>query len=300
MSGRTNRDILLGDVDADAQTLGVDIREVTLGLLWILMGYIETDMIQSVNLHLLIDGTSHDVTRSQTQSLIIFLHETFAVRQTQNAAITTHSLGDEEGRMGFARMIKSGWVELDKLHVGHGTLGTVNHRLAITSSDDRVGGSLINSTASTGTHHGNLTQIGIHLLGIRIQYVCTVTVDIRSAASNTGTEMMLSDNLYCKMIFLDIDIRTVAHSLHQTALDFCTRIICMMKDAELAVTALTVEVELAVLLLIEVDAPLHELLDLLRCHGDNLLHSFIIADIITSNHCILYVLVEVIHFQVGN
>ena len=40
MSGRTNRDILLGDVDADAQTLGVDIREVTLGLLRILMGYI--------------------------------------------------------------------------------------------------------------------------------------------------------------------------------------------------------------------------------------------------------------------
>ena len=37
----------LGDVDANAQTLGVDIREVTLGLLWILMGYIETDMIQS-------------------------------------------------------------------------------------------------------------------------------------------------------------------------------------------------------------------------------------------------------------
>ena len=300
MSGRTNRDILLGDVDADAQTLGVDIREVTLGLLWILMGYIETDMIQSVNLHLFIDGTSHDVTRSQTQSLIIFLHETFAVRQTQDATISTHSLGDEEGRMSLARMIKSGWVELDKLHVGYSSLGTVYHRLAITCSDDRVGGSLINGTTSAGTHHGYFAQIGIHLLGIRIQYVCTITVDIRSAAGNTGTQVVLSDNLHGEMIFLDIDIRTVAHSLHQTALDFCTRIIGMMKDAELAVTALTVEVELAVLLLIEVDAPLHELLDLLRCHGDNLLHCFIIADVITSNHRVLNVLVEVIHFQVGN
>lgn len=72
VSGRTNRDILLGNIDADTQTLGVDIREVMLGLLRILMGYIQTDMIQSMNLHLLIDGTGHDVARSQTQSLIIF------------------------------------------------------------------------------------------------------------------------------------------------------------------------------------------------------------------------------------
>ena len=197
-------------------------------------------------------------------------------------------------------MIEGCRVELNELHVGHGTLGTVNHRLAITRSDDRVGGSLINGTTSAGTHHGYFAQIGIHLLGIRIQYICTITVDIRSAASNTGTQVVLSDNLHGEMIFLDIDIRTVAHSLHQTALDFCTRIIGMMKDAELAVTALTVEVELAVLLLIEVDAPLHELLNLLRCHGDNLLHCFIIADVITSNHRVLNVLVEVIHFQVGN
>ena len=89
------------------------------------MGYIQTDMIQSVNLHLLIDGTSHDVTRSQTQSLIIFLHEAFAVRQTQDATVSTHRLGDEEGWDGFAWMIKSGWVELDKLHVGYSSLGTV-------------------------------------------------------------------------------------------------------------------------------------------------------------------------------
>ena len=102
------------------------------------------------------------------------------------------------------------------------------------------------------------------------------------------------------MIFLDIDVRAVAHCLHQPALDFSTRIICMMKDAELAVSALTVEVELAVLLLVEVNTPLHELFDLLRCHGDNLLYSIVIADVITSNHRVLNVLVEVIHFQVGN
>ena len=73
-----------------------------------------------------------------------------------------------------------------------------------------------------------------------------------------------------------------------------------MKDAELAVTALTMEVELAILLLVEVDTPFYQLLDLLRCLGDHLLHCLVVADIITGNHCILYVLVEVIHLQVGN
>ena len=257
-------------------------------------------MIQTVNLHLLIDGTCHDVARSQAQSLVIFLHEALAVRQTQDATISTHSLGDEEGRMSLSWMIESCRVELYELHIGYGSLGTVNHRLTIAGSDDRVGGSLINSTTTTGTHHGNLAQIGIHLLGFRIQNVGSVTVNIRCTASNTGTQVVLGDNLYCKMIFLDIDVRAVAYSLHQTALDFSTRIICMMKNAELAMSALTMKIELAVLLLVEVDTPFHELLDLLRCHGDNLLHCLIIADIVTSNHRILYVLVEVIHFQVGN
>ena len=43
---------------------------------------------------------------------------------------------------------------------------------------------MINGTTSTGTHHGNLTQIGIYLLGIRIQYVCTVTVDTQRLIYN--------------------------------------------------------------------------------------------------------------------
>ena len=300
MSGRTNWDVILGNIDADAETLGIDVREVTLGLLRILMGNIQADMIQSVNLHLLIDGTGHDVARSQTQALIIFLHEALAVRQTQDAAVSTHCLGDEECRVGFSWMIEGCRVKLYELHISHRTLGTVNHRLAITGSDDWVGGSLINGTTSTGTHHGNLAQIGIHLLGVRIQNIGSVTVNIRCTAGNTGTQVVLSDDFYSEMIFLDIDVRAVAHSFHQTALDFSTRIISVMKNAELAVSALTMKIELAILLLVEVDTPLHELLDLLWCHGDNLLHSLIVADVITSDHCILYVLVEVIYFQVGN
>ena len=100
------------------------------------------------------------------------------------------------------------------------------------------------------------------------------------------------------MIFLDVDVRVVAHSLHQSTLNLGTRVVGVMKDAELAVTALTMEVELAILLLVEVDTPFYQLLDLIGCLGDNLLHGFVVADVVASNHCILDVFVEVVHFEI--
>ena len=112
--------------------------------------------------------------------------------------------------------------------------------------------------------------------------------------------MVLGDNLHSKVIFLDVDVRVVAYSFHQSSLDFSTRIVGMVEDAELAVSALTVKIELAVLLLVEVDSPFHQFLDLFWCLGNNLFNCFVVTDVVTSNHCILDVLVEVIHLQVGN
>ena len=100
------------------------------------------------------------------------------------------------------------------------------------------------------------------------------------------------------MIFLDVDVRIVAHGFHQSALNLGSRVVGMVQDAELAVSSLAVKVELAVLLLVEIDTPLHQLLDLFRCFGDNLLHGFVVADVVASNHCILDVFVEVVHFEI--
>ena len=90
--------------------------------------------------------------------------------------------------------------------------------------------------------------------------------------------MVLRDNLNGKMVFLDLNIRIVAHSLHQATLYLGTCIIGVMQDAELGVSTFTVQVELAIFLAVEVNPPLHQFLDLSRCIAHHLFYCLAIAD----------------------
>ena len=76
---RCHRDIFLGDIDTDRQALGVDIGEVVFGLFRIFVRHIQAYMIDRMDLHLVVDGTSHDITRCETQTRIVFLHELLAI-----------------------------------------------------------------------------------------------------------------------------------------------------------------------------------------------------------------------------
>ena len=257
-------------------------------------------MVQSVNLHLLIDGTCHDITWSQRQTLVIFLHEALAIRQTQDAAIATHSLRNQEGRMCLAWRVERCGVKLHKLHVGHRTLGTIDHSLTITSSDDRIRGGLIHSTTTACTHQRDLRQISIHLLRIRVQHISTVTVDIGCATCHLGTQMMLGDNLHCEVVLSHHDIRIASHGSHQSALNLSTSIISMVQDTELRVSALTMQVKRTVFLAVEVDAPLHQFLDLFRSVSHHLLYCSAITDIVACYHRVFDMLVEIINSQIGN
>ena len=58
------------------------------------------------------------------------------------------------------------------------------------------------------------------------------------------------------------------------------------------------EVKFAVGVLVEVHAPAHEVSDALRCVADDLLHSCRVADEVASDHSIVDMLLEVVHFQV--
>ena len=178
---RTYGNVVFGDVDADAQALGIDVGEVVLGLFGILVSDVEAYVVESVLLHLLVDGTCHDVAWSQTQSLVVFLHEALAVGQAQDAAIATHGFGDEEGRMSLAWVEEGCGVELYELHVGHCSLGTIDHSLAVARGDHGVGSGLIDSSAAACAHHCHLAQIGVHLLGLGVEHIGSVAVDVRSA-----------------------------------------------------------------------------------------------------------------------
>ena len=64
VGSRANGDIVGGDVDAYRLALEVDVREVLLCLGRVLMRNVEAHVVDAVYLHLLVDGTRHDVARS--------------------------------------------------------------------------------------------------------------------------------------------------------------------------------------------------------------------------------------------
>ena len=170
-------DHILCDIDADRLAFLIDIREVMLRLLGILVRHVEVYMIKTMDLHLLIDGTGDDVTRSEAQPLVIFLHERLTVGQFQNAAVATHGIRDEEGGMCLTGMVETRRMELYKLHVLDFSFGTIDHSLTVTGSDDRVRRRLIDGAATAGTHHRYLTEIGVDLT-LRVEDISTVAVDI--------------------------------------------------------------------------------------------------------------------------
>ena len=69
-------------------------------------------------------------------------------------------------------------MELYKLHIGNCSLGTVDHGNAIACSNNGVGGRHIDGTAATGTHHGNLGEIGVDFLRVGIEYIGTIALNI--------------------------------------------------------------------------------------------------------------------------
>src|SRR5574344_200500 len=299
MGSRTDGNIIRSDVDTYHFAFVIDIRKMLFRFLWVLVSHIQTHMVQTVNLHFLIDGTSHDITWSQRYALVVFLHEGFAVRQTEDAAVSTHCLCDKKGRMRLTGVVECSRVELYEFHISYRTLCTINHCLTIAGSDDRIGCRLIYGTAATCTHQRHLTQIRIYLLRIRVQYISTVALDMGRAARDACAQMMLCDDFHSEMIFLDGDVWIAAYSLHQTSLYLSTRIVCMVQNAEFRVTAFSVQVVGAVVLLVEVYAPVYQFLDLFRSTSHHLFHGSSVADIVAGNHRILDVLFEVIQFQIG-
>ena len=110
--------------------------------------------------------------------------------------------------------------------------------------------------------------------------------------------MVLGDDFHCKMILKHFNVGMVAHRSNQATLNLGTCVIGMVQDAELGVTAFTVKVKRAILLLVEVHAPSYEVFDALRTTHDHLSHCFGVTNPVTRNHGVFNVLFEVIDQQV--
>ena len=271
----------------------VNVGEVTFRLFRILMGDIEVDVIVASQFHLTVDRPGHDVARRQRETRVILLHELLASEVLQDSSVATHRLGDQEAGT-VARMIEGCRVELDEFHVLHLSLGAIDHRDTVARSDKRVGGIAVDRLATAGSHDRYLREEGIHLAGLLVQHVGAETLDAGRVAGDDDTQMMLRDDLDGKMVLEDGDVRMLLHGADQAGLDLGARIVFMVQDTELRVAAFLVEVEFAVRLLVEVNTPFDQLLDLRGSLTDNLLDGGPVADPVARDHGILNMFLEII------
>lgn len=77
-------------------------------LLRIFVPHVEIDEVLAPAGHFGIDGPGRHVARCERFHRVVFVHELFAVLQTQDRAVTPHRLRDEEIGL-FGRMVERGW-----------------------------------------------------------------------------------------------------------------------------------------------------------------------------------------------
>ena len=110
--------------------------------------------------------------------------------------------------------------------------------------------------------------------------------------------MMLGDNLYSKMIFLDVNIGICTNSSHQCTLNLSTSVIGMVKNSKFRVSAFAMKIKATILHLVEISSPVHKFFDLFGGFFNNLLYGFVIADVVTSDHGVLNVFVEIVNLKI--
>ncbi len=191
-------------------------------------------------------------------------------------------------------------VELDKLHVAHCALGAVYHGNAVAGGHEGVGSSLIYSTYAAGSHHGDFRQESVYLSRSDVEHVGSVAGDIGGAAGDNLAKMVLGDDLDCEMIFVDVDVRISLDGLYEALLNLEAGIVGMMKNTEFAVSALAVEVVVAILILVEVHAPAYELAYLLGSAFHHLFHGLRVAEPVAGHHGVVDMFVEIVNLKIGH
>ena len=231
MRCRSYRYIVFSDIDAQAETFLIYIREVLFSFFRIFMCYIKVYMVFAAMFHFAIDGTCYDIAWSERQTRIVLLHELLACQVTQYTSVTTHRLSNKETRT-IARMEECCRMELNELHILYYTFGTIYHCDTVACSNKRIGSMTINSLATAGSHYCNSRQESIYLASSLIKHIRSKTLDARSMTGNNNTQMMLSDNFYRIEVAEYSNVRMTLYFFYQTSLYLCTGIILMMQDTE--------------------------------------------------------------------
>ena len=150
-------------------------------------------------------------------------------------------------------------VELDEFHILHRSFGAVDHRYAVAGSYRRIGRRCVDLTDASGCHNRYLSKEGVHLARLRIEHIGAVAGDVGRAACYYLAQMMLRDDFYGKPILHNVDVRMTLDGAYQAFLNLRSRVVGVVEYAKFRVSTFAVQVEIAVLFLVEVYAPVDEL-----------------------------------------
>ena len=133
-----------------------------------------------------------------------------------------------------------------------------------------------------------------------IEHIGSIALDVAGAAGHNFSQVVLGEYLHGKVVVEDVDILVSLHRLDERLLDLVAGVVGMMQDAELAVPALAMEVEVAFLIFVEVYAPVYQGFNLFGCLCYNLFHGFWVAEPVAGNHGVVDVLLKVVDFEICN
>ena len=110
--------------------------------------------------------------------------------------------------------------------------------------------------------------------------------------------MVLGNDLHGIVVFHDADVAAPPAGFDEASLDFEAGIVGMVKDAELRVSTLAVEVVVAVIALVEVHAPFHQSA---YAFGTSLYHLFYgcaVGDVVASDDGVFNMLFEAVDLEI--
>ena len=112
--------------------------------------------------------------------------------------------------------------------------------------------------------------------------------------------MVLRDDFNGEVVFENVDVFVSFYSLDERLLYFVSGVVGMVKYAKFGVPSFSMEVERAVVLLVEIDTPRDKLFNLVGSSGDDFSDSERVAEPVTGNHSVVDVLFKIVNFEVGN
>ena len=112
--------------------------------------------------------------------------------------------------------------------------------------------------------------------------------------------MVLGYDFHGEMILEHTNVRLAFYGFYESALYFKARVVGVVQNAKFGMSSLAVQIVCAVALFVEVNSVFHEKFNAVGRAFHHLLYSFGVAYKVARYHCVFYVFLEVINFQVGN